>query len=59
MDRLHAGVDAPAPARPAVPRAVVLAALDDLQGAAADLGWDEATGLVDALRDGSPPAGVR
>lgn len=55
MDRPQPGAGlAPAP-RAAAPRtasrAEVLAALDDLQDAAADLGWDEATGLVDGLVD--------
>lgn len=50
MDRPQRGPDV-VPARPSAPRAAALAALDDLQDAAADLGLDEATGLVDALVD--------
>lgn len=50
MDRPPPGADV-APRPRAATRAQALAALDDLQDAAADLGWDEATGLVDALVD--------
>lgn len=50
MDRPPPGVDV-TPGTRATSRAEALAALDDLQEAAADLGWDEATGLVDALVD--------
>ncbi|AXH95813.1 hypothetical protein [Ornithinimicrobium avium] len=50
MDRPQPGTGV-APARPAASRAAALAALDDLQDAAADLGMDEATGLVDAVVD--------
>ncbi len=51
MDRLQPGVAAPTSADADVSRTAALAALDDLHDAAADLGWDEATGLVDALVD--------
>ena len=51
MDRPAPGPGTRSPARPAPPRGEVLRAVDDLQGAAADLGWDEATGLADALVD--------
>lgn len=40
-----------APARPGPSRAAVLRAVEDLQGAAPDLGWPEATGLADGLVD--------
>ncbi|GGK67316.1 hypothetical protein [Ornithinimicrobium pekingense] len=51
MDRSAPGPGARSPARPAPPRGEVLRAVDDLQGAAADLGWAEATGLADGLVD--------
>lgn len=46
----HPGTGARAAVGPSRARAA-LSALDDLQGAAADLGWDEATGLVDSVVD--------
>lgn len=51
MDRSSPGSGTRSPARPALARSEVLGAVDDLQGAAADLGWPEATGLADALVD--------
>lgn len=51
MDRPEPGPGTRAAARPAPSRGDVLRAVDDLQGAAADLGWPEATGLADALVD--------
>jgi hypothetical protein len=52
MDRSSPGSGTRSPARTALPRGEVLSAVEDLQGAAADLGWPDATGLADALVDG-------
>jgi hypothetical protein len=51
MTRPVPGPHTRVPARPAPSRRDVLRALDDLQGAGADLGWAEATGLADGLVD--------
>lgn len=51
MDRSTPGSGPRAKAPPAPSRGALLRAVEDLQGAAADLGWPEATGLADGLVD--------
>ncbi len=51
MDRPAPGPGTRPRAPSPLPRAQVLRSVDDLQGAAPDLGWPEATGLVDGLVD--------
>jgi hypothetical protein len=51
MDRSAPGAGLRSPAPTAASRGDLLRAVEDLQGAAADLGWPEATGLADGLVD--------